>query len=237
MVDFIESLKSPFRNWKALLLGIAIGAMPVINILLVGFGLGEAKRLIRGKKKPMTWWGMSQILYDSIAGLAITLCYFLLFFLLLAVLAGPILVKVLMVVKQSGLVENALWGTSPFKLASIISSLSGKLAVIATDNLEILAFTSLVGITFYYLLPFSLVNYARKQEAGSAFSAREIKRAFNPKYFFYWALFHFYILVLFVVLSLLFFLPILNFLLDGFMLFVYFSTGFNLFTQLFIENR
>jgi len=236
MVDFVESLKNPIINWKALLLGIAIGAMPVINILLVGFGLGEAKRLIRGKKKPMSWWGMSQILCDSIAGFAIMLCYFLPFFLLLIFLAGPVLVKVLVIVNQSGLVENALWGTSPFKLASIITSLSGKLAVIAANNLEVLALTSLVGITLYYLLPFSLVNYARKQEARSAFSAREIKRAFNPKYFFYWALFHFYILVLFVVLSLLFFLPILNFLLAGFMLFIYFSTGFNLFTQLFTEN-
>lgn len=237
MVDFIRALKAPFSNRMALILGIAIGAIPVVDIFLIGFGLGTAKRIFHKKRKPMTWWHMTQLVFDSIAGFAIIACYFLPFFLLSVFLAGPALVRIFIAVNQSGLIGNALVGTSPFKLASIIALLSSRLMAIAAENFAVLAIAGLTGLILYYVLPFALASYARKQYTAAAFEAGEIKRAFSSKYFFYWVLFHFYILTLFVVLSLFFFLPILNFLLAGFILFVYFSTGFNLTAQLFLENR
>ncbi len=235
MVDFVKSIKEPFLNWKALFLGIVVGAIPIVDILLIGFGLGTARKVFRGKRKPMSWWNMPQILYDSIAGFSITACYFLPFFFILVFLAGPAFVRIAVEVAKSGLIESALVGTSPFELASMISLLSEKLAGIVAENSAVLTIVGAVGVILYYLLPFALVNYARKHHAVAAFDASEIRRAFNPKYFFYWVLFHFYILTLFTVLSLFFFLPILNLLLAGFILFVYFSSGFNLTAHLLVE--
>ena len=95
----------------------------------------------------------------------------------------------------------------------------------------------MLALAFYYILPFGLVNFALEGKIMSAFDVKAIRKAFSPGYFAYWLLLHVYIAVLFSVLSALFFLPVLNFLLAGFILFVYASTGFNLYTQLFLERR
>ena len=109
------------------------------------------------------------------------------------------------------------------------------MALVAKNALFIVPI-ALIGLAFYFILPFALINFWRENKFAAAFDLRRVKKAFTAKYLFYWLLFHFYIAVLFYVLGLIFFLPVINFLLAGFILFVYFSSGFNLAAQLFVEK-
>jgi len=213
-----------------------LGAFPFFNFLLLGFGLGESKLVLRGKKTPMRWWHIGHILHDSANAFAIIVFYLSPFFLASILFLGSVLIEPINAVDHSNIVSKAVYGTNPFELGAIALGLARELALIVSENLFVFAPVLLLGFAFYFILPFALINYVRKRKIMAAFETEVIKRALNPKYFFYWLLFHFYLGVLFVVLSLLFFLPIVNFLLVGFILFVYSSTGFNLFTQLFTSD-
>jgi len=237
MVEFIESLKRPFSNWKALLLGIAIGALPVVNLLLIGFALGEAERVLLGWKKPMKWWHMGRIVHNSIAGFAVTVFYLSPVILAAIFFLGPLAAEMVGIVDQSMLVQKAVWGTSPFELAAIAGEVGGQLAEVAAENTLFIAPIALLALAFYYLLPVGLVNFALEGKIMAAFDIRATRRAFNLKYLAYWLLFHVCIAVLFSFLSVLFFLPVLNFLLVGFILFFYASAGFNLYTRLYLERN
>jgi len=236
MVDFVEALKRPFANWLALILGIGIGALPVVNFLLLGFAAGEAERELNRIKKPMKWWHMHAILRDSISAFAVTLFYLSQFILASFIFLGQFIADAINISHETKLLQLAFFGAAPFEFAVIVFSSGTQLLELAMQNILFIAPISLLGLVLYFILPFALINFWRENKFGAAFDLKRVKKAFTSKYLFYWLLFHFYICVLFYALSLLFFLPIVNFLLAGFVLFIYFSSGFNLAAQLFLEK-
>jgi len=236
MINFVETLKRPFANVLALILGIGIGALPVVNILLLGFGAGEAERVLHKQKKPMKWWHMHAILRDSISAFAVTLFYLSPFILASFIFLGQFIADAINISNETKLLDLALFGAAPFEFAVIIFNSGGQLLELATQNIFFIAPIALLGSILYYVLPFALINFWREDKFIAAFDLGKVGKAFTSKYLFYWLLFHFYIAVLFYALGLLFFLPVINFLLAGFILFVYFSSGFNLAAQLFAEK-
>ncbi len=236
MADFVKALKVPFSSIKTLAIGVLIGAIPVVNLLLLGFGLSEAQRELRGKKKRVKWWHMHPIAYNSLASFAIASFYFSPFFLFTLFFLTPVTDAFAKIAGESMLLELALWGANPVALAKIFAQTIALLEPVLAENAFFALAALLLAFLPYYVLPFALVNFARKKKAIAAFEWKTLKKAFSAKNFLYWLLFHFYLLALFSVISLLFFSPALNFLVAGSMLFVFFTTGFNLFAQLFSES-
>lgn len=236
MADFIEALKRPFSNLKALLVGTCLGALPLLNLLLLGFGLGEVEKELNINHKQVKWWHMNRILYNTTAAIAVIVFYFSPVILGAIFFLGPVVVRFIGIMQETMIVQLALLGTSPFELGSLSLIVGKKLTKLLMNNIPLVAPIALVALLFYYLLPFALIGFVRDQQIRSAFDWRVVREAFTLKYLFYWLLFHFYLFTLFIVLSLLFFLPFLNFLLVGFMLFIGVSTGFNLFSQVFLES-
>ena len=235
MVDFLEALKRPFASLNSLVIGVFIGALPFVNILLLGFGLGEAERVLFHRKKPVKWWHIGSIITDSIAAFAVTVFYFSPVIMGAIFFLGPLAAEIVWVIEKSMIVHYALGGSNPFLLAGLSLAVLGEIARLTAENALLIAPFFLLGLAFYYILPFALVNFARRREIMAAFDFKAVRKAFSAGYLFYWLLFHLYLFALFAVLSVLFFLPVLNFLLGGFILFIYATTGFNLFTQLFLE--
>lgn len=236
MINFLEAVKRPFADCKALVLGIVIGALPLVNFLLLGFGLGEAERTLHGRRKAMNWWDMCNILYKSTAAFAISVFYFSPVIMAAIFFLGPFIVELSSIINESGLIQLALWGSSPFELAKISMDAVNQISILVSENIFLIVPIVFLALLFYYILPFALINFVREEKAIEAFNSKIVRKALKPEFFFYWFLFHLYLFVLSAFLSLFFFLPLINFLLGGFILFVYFSSGFNLFTQLFLEE-
>ncbi|MEM0360531.1 MAG: DUF4013 domain-containing protein [Candidatus Diapherotrites archaeon] len=239
MANFFEAIKRPFADRKALVLGTAIGALPGVNIFLLGFGLLESERLLSKRRKPLGWWQMEGITSTTICAFAIILAYFLPVAFVSIFFLSPLLARVgqMFYNPGTGLLWLAQIGFNPFVLFNLFIGVCEKLAVLFLENLYSVLPVALVGVFFYYVLPFALVNFVKKESLVEAFNFEVVKGVFSFDYFLLWIFFHLYVYILFSVLAFFFFLPVINFLLFGFVSFVFVSSGANLFTQLFMEKN
>ncbi|HZX34542.1 MAG TPA: DUF4013 domain-containing protein [archaeon] len=55
MVDYIGVIKKPFRDLQTLLIGIIIGLIPVLNLLVIGYAVGAARSVLKGKDALPKW--------------------------------------------------------------------------------------------------------------------------------------------------------------------------------------
>jgi hypothetical protein len=238
MASFMQALKRPFVDKKALVLGMAIGALPGVNILLLGFGLAESDRLLNSRRRPLGWWQMEGIMSKAIAAFAIITIYFLPVILVSTFFLGPLLKEAGGIIDNSGIgvFWLAQWGFNPFVLSSILMETAGKLEALFLANFSAVLPVALLGLLFYYVLPFALVNFVKKGSIAEAFNFKIVRDSFSADYFALWVFLHLYIYILFSALAFFFFLPVLNFVLLGFVSFVSVTTAANLFTQVLMEK-
>ncbi|MCX6802320.1 MAG: DUF4013 domain-containing protein [Candidatus Diapherotrites archaeon] len=236
MASFMQALKRPFADKKALVLGTAIGALPGVNILVLGFGLAESDRLLNSRRRPLGWWQMEGIMSKTIAAFAIAAIYFLPVILVSTFFLRPFLSAAAGIIGNSGFISLALWGNSPFELFRILMGLGAELSVLVASNFSLVLPAALLGLLFYYVLPFALVNFVKKGSIAEAFNSKIVRDSFSADYFVLWVFFHIYVYILFSALAFFFFLPVLNFVLLGFVSFVSVTTAANLFTQVFMEK-
>ena len=55
MVDYAKAIMKPFSNMTTLVIGMVIGAIPVLNLLVTGYGLKVGQKTIKGDSKLPEW--------------------------------------------------------------------------------------------------------------------------------------------------------------------------------------
>ncbi|MCD6247128.1 MAG: DUF4013 domain-containing protein [Candidatus Diapherotrites archaeon] len=76
MVSFGTAIKRPFQDLKTAIIGIILGAIPVVNILTVpGFALRNAKKSLEGDDSLLSWGDWGDIIVKSILLIVLLLIY------------------------------------------------------------------------------------------------------------------------------------------------------------------
>ena len=162
MVDYTGALKKAFSNIPNLVIGTIIAAIPILSILLLGYGVRIIEEVSKGAKETPKWSeDIGGLIVKSILVFLIVLIYMIPTLIVFALVAGALIASL-----AAGLIDpNAILG-----------------ALGTAGTLVLLG--ALVGLLTVYILPSAIVSFARGGSFGSAFAiGTVIKKAFSVAYF------------------------------------------------------
>lgn len=171
MVDYVWAIKRPFEDIKTLVIGMILGAIPLVSQLTIpGYALISGKTAA-AKKKLQEWGDWGNVIVKSILIIIITLIYMLPAIIVSAIFFAPMLTSLLAVIGgDMSAMEQIYSETATVAAAGIGILIAGILALIAS-----------------YILPAALMKYILKDNFGSAFDFGGIfKRVLNVEYFITW---------------------------------------------------
>jgi len=165
MVHYAEAFKRPFTNFKRIVLGIILSAIPIVNFIAAGYSLECAKTAVKGDFKLPTFkkWGdlFMHGFFITLIGLIYSIPLFILLNLFTDISLGPFL--------------------SPLRADFLVNLL----ALGASAQILIV----LVFLLTIYLIPNAILSYAFHENVRSAFVFSRMKeRSLDKNYFKNWFL-------------------------------------------------
>ncbi|MCR4335857.1 MAG: DUF4013 domain-containing protein [archaeon] len=223
MVDYAAAIKKPFNDIQTLGIGIILGAIPVINFLVTGYGIGVARKVSK-KDNKLPKWDPGQIIQyikDFVISLVISLVYLIpagIFF----TIGGALAIGSIITAIFSGSAETA------------IGSLVG---TIATGGI-FLIIGAILAIIGGLMAIMGVVSYAKQGSIGAAFKFGAIlKKVLTGNFIAALVICIVYSAVLFVVAILLSIVPIIGSLIGfGLMGYATTVTGYTLFAEVLNET-
>jgi hypothetical protein len=190
MVDYSVAIKKPFKDWKKLLIGIALCVVPIVRWFAKGYifessGVGKTKGMPNWKK-----W--ADLFVKGFAGTVIEIVYMIpavIVFLLgagitLAALFNAYVGKVIPVESLKGLAHGTV------DINSIMPTIINNwpLAVPAIMTLvPILVLAALLGAMGNYITPMAILSYIKSGKFSDAFKLGDVfAKAFTGSYFLAW---------------------------------------------------
>jgi len=162
-MNIVNAIKRPFTDLKKAVIGIIFYALPILNILSLGYFL----EVLKTKKEMPAWTNFANLFINGVFTIIIEIIYFI-----------PILILLI--------ISLFVIGTN--NLASAVTE-AGTINVDQLGSLllgiwPLLLITFLVLIFIAYILPSALVNYARNYKFKESLQFKQvIKNAFKKKYF------------------------------------------------------
>jgi len=228
MVDYAAAIKKPFEDMETLLIGIVISAIPIINLLTLGYLVGAGRNLLNGKNALPKWdpEKLVQYIKDMIFGAIIYIIYMIPAGIVLAIGGGLAIAQIL-----------ASAGS-----ADIMSSMLG---VFLTGGIF-----ALIGGLLYFvgelLCSMGLFSYLKANKLKSAFQIKAlVKKILTVNYWSTLIVLVIYSVIVSIVASIIAgiiaFIPILGLLIApmvfmGIVLYVIGSTATIMLTQVYKET-
>ena len=214
MVDFAGAIKKPFSDGKTALIGIVVGLIPVVSLLLSGYGVKVAQNSLN-KNKSLPAWGLTNIgdqIIKSIMVLVIHIIYGIPGGILLAVALGAAIVTLL----SSGDFISAFAAGGLIGILGILLLLVG--AILAS-----------MGVIFY----------AKEGNFGAAFKFGAIlKKVLTGKYIISLVVVIAWAIVLGIVAVILAIIPIIGSLVGaGLLGYALTVTAYTIFSEVFNETK
>ncbi|GEM_PF-3341044 len=149
----IEAIKKPFSNTKTLSIGTIIGAIPVVQFLLVGYVLKTFGETMKGKSMPAEWKNFPELIIKSILGIIIFFLYSIPATLIMLLAVTPVLSL------------KSIAGAADFaeSLAALLGS--GSIA---------LYLGMLVALVTALMVPMALAAFAKSGKFSEAFALGKI---------------------------------------------------------------
>jgi len=180
MVDFVSALKKPFSDPVKLIIGIIIGFIPIVSLLMLGYGLRTAKNTIKGDKSLPEWFAdFGDLIIKTFMGIIISIIYLLIpiivFVAAIFVGGGSVLLSLLLSGMQGQLFQ------SPQAMSTLLSGL------IAAGGFILVAILLLLIAAF--ILPAALILFVKEDSLGAAFNiGRVFANVFTADYIVSWIL-------------------------------------------------
>ncbi len=161
MVDFVEAMKKPFSDLKTLGIGAIIGAIPLVGLLITGYGAKTAEDVM-GKKNKLRAWKVADLgeyIIKLIMMIIIQIAYMIIPGIIIVIGVGSAILTALPTIMASSGDLNAIAG-------SILPSLAvgGPIIIVGFILLLVAAF----------LLPMATMKWLKKGKIGAAFGLGSI---------------------------------------------------------------
>ena len=170
MVEFVQAIKKPFSDLKTLGIGAIIGAIPIVNMFISGYGAKTAEDVM-GKKNKLRAWKLEdavEYIIKTIMMIVIQIIYMIVPMVIIAVGFGSALMAALPVIMSN---PNDITAITNAILPSLM--VGGPIIIIGAILLLIAAF----------LLPMAIMKWLKKGKLGAAFSLGSvIKNALTMDY-------------------------------------------------------
>tara|TARA_Y100000310_G_C20552610_1_gene748880 strand:- start:255 stop:929 length:675 start_codon:yes stop_codon:yes gene_type:complete len=223
MVDYAAAIKKPFSDMQTLGIGIILGAIPVINFLVTGYGIGVARKVAK-KDNKLPKWDPGQIIQyikDFVIGLVISLVYMIPAGILF-IIGGALAIGTIISAATSGNAEAAIGGLVGAIAAGGIFLIIGAILAVVGGLMAIMG----------------VISYAKQGSIGAAFQFGTIlKKILTGNFVAALVVYIVYSVVLFVIAGLLSIVPIIGSLIGfGLMGYATAVTGYTLFAEVFNET-
>lgn len=166
MVEFVEAIKKPFSDLKTLGIGAIVGAIPIVNLLVSGYGAKTAEDVLNKKNKLRDWKiaDLGEYIIKIIMMVIIQIAYL-------------IIPGIVIVIGFGGAILTALPAlmANPNDFNAVLNSLlvGGPIILIGLILFLIAAF----------LLPIAIMKWLKKGKLGDAFAlGKVVKNALTLDY-------------------------------------------------------
>ncbi|MFH1391060.1 MAG: DUF4013 domain-containing protein [Candidatus Diapherotrites archaeon] len=224
MVDYAAAIKKPFSDMQTLGIGIILGFIPVISLLVNGYGIGVARKVVNKDNKLPKWdpGKIVQYVKDFIVGMVISIIY-LIPAAILVIFGGIAIIGPIISAAMGGEISDALAGQLIGSIAA-----GGILFILAIILAIIGGLFATMGIIFY----------AKTGSIGAAFSFGAIlKKILTGTFLAAFVIYIVYAIVLAIIMGVLSIIPFLGSLIGlGLLTYATSVTGQTLFAQVFNET-
>ena len=223
MVDYAAAIKKPFSDMQTAGLGIILGFIPVLNILVSGYGIGIARKTVN-KDNSLPKWDPNQVvkyIIDALMAIVILIVYQIPAGILLvigAAMAGGVLLPSILTGNMDAIISaglDALAVGGPFILIGGLLGLIGGLL-------------SIMGV----------IAYAKDGSLGAAFKIKTLsKKVLSVPFLASIIVLVIYQVVLVLISLILLIIPVIGvFLGAGLMTYALTVTGLTLFAEVYNET-
>ena len=216
-MDIVEEIKFPSTNkdWvKKVLIGGILNIIPIVNFLSSGYNLKVMKKGIEGNSEMPEWEDWGNLFVRGLIAFIITLVYLLIPIIVLLISLGGIVFAVL---------SAALSGDMSMAIGAIGGAIGGIL--ISLVLMLILGF----------LIPMALSMYIKEDNISAAFRFGEVLSRIGSVFGDYLTVF-IVLIVLWIILGIFSFVPILGFLIMIFGGFYIAVVGANMFGKVYAKS-
>jgi hypothetical protein len=187
MVDFGTAIKKPFGDVKTLAIGSVIGLIPIVSLLVNGYGFKIAEKTMKGKNDLIEWSldDLTEYVIKAIMGIIISLGYAIIPLIILAIGIGPIVSSFLTEIISGGndfsMVGNALMTSGP-----------------------IIGLGAILLLVALFITPMALMKWVKKGELSAAFKIGDVvKNTLTGDYIIAWIFLIVYGMILGIIVGIL----------------------------------
>ncbi len=160
-MDIMNAIKKPFTDWKKFLIGFLLGIIPIVNFIVVGYGLEIIRNVLNNNKKLPEWKNYGDKFVQGLLAMIIGVLYAIPLGIIAAIFLGVPVMLQMMTIASTGMMD-----------LSIFSGLGVVLVVVA-----ILAIITIITQRA------AIVRYAEKKKFSSAFDFSVVfRKAFSGKF-------------------------------------------------------
>ncbi|HLE07005.1 MAG TPA: DUF4013 domain-containing protein [archaeon] len=172
-----EAIKRPFQNIEKLAIGTIISAVPLVNLIAVGYFLECFRRTLRKDNSLPEWADWSKIILDGLKAAVVQIVYaiplMILFLIIFAIFAGFVLTVF-------GPIDPGTFASSqPFTQADTAIKFTTKFMQIFFENIGTLFFGFFIFISVAIITSLlstaATVRFAQTENFNSAFALGEVK--------------------------------------------------------------
>ncbi|MFH1544997.1 MAG: DUF4013 domain-containing protein [archaeon] len=225
MVDYVEAIKRPFTDLTALVIGIIMAIIPVVNIFVpAGYAVKSAQKTFGKDNALPKWDNWGDIIVKGIVVFIIDIIYMIPAFIFLALgVAGMFAVlfdKIPMTVWESG--NMMAIQTQFFSLIPELLAAGGIPLIIGV----------ILAVVAAFITPMAVIFYAKENRFGAAFKVGEVlKTVLTGPYIISWIIVIIYGGILSLVLSI---IPYIGSAIAAFIVLV---TSYTVFAQAYMQVK
>lgn len=166
MVDFVEAIKLPFTNIKDTVVGIILFAIPIINLLALGYVYETAKNTMKGKMQLAQWTNWSKLFVQGLLSVIISIIYAIPALIVAGVFIGLPLLQAL-----------------PGLMTGDMTALTAQFSTMGIG----IILTIILGLFMVLWSPIAVLHYINTGKFGSAFQLGTItKKVLTGTYIIAW---------------------------------------------------
>jgi hypothetical protein len=192
-IDYVEALKRPFMDAKNLVIGAALGTIPVVNFTVIGYtlastGLTEEKV---AKDSLPEWGDYTELFKKGLVSVLIGIALFLPAALTLFATVGTVMLSPAMSAILGGIPVDS-WDAlaagqiTDTQMEHWLAQNWTEFIPILMNAAPLLILAVLLGLLALYLMPVSLLGWLKEGRIGAAFSLDNLKKTTTLDYMVNW---------------------------------------------------
>lgn len=224
MVDFIEAIKRPFTDLKALIIGVLLTivapfTLGILMLPVMGYGLRTAKNTLNNNPALPKWDNWGDLFVKGLVALIVSVIYLIPAIIVIVLGVANIIASIPAISLTGAATPEAMQ-------AAIMQAIMPALAA----NALLFLVGLILALVAFLLLPMALMRYVKEERFGAAFGFGEILgKVFTGKYIVAWVVVVVYSTIVSAILG---FVPVLGSVVAMFLVMV---TEYTVFAQAYNE--